>query len=116
MSLRTDKVASMIKRDIAPILQSYQNGTMITVTGVRVTDDLLTAKIYLSIFTPDGDTKRVFAHVEDHSDEIRHTLAGIIRHQVRRIPEILFYMDDTAEYVSKIESLFRKIEADRHKE
>ena len=57
----------------------------------------------------------MFAHVEDHSDEIRHTLAGIIRHQVRRIPEILFYMDDTAEYVSKIETLFRKIESDRHK-
>lgn len=116
MSLRTEKVASMIKRDIAPILQGYQNGTMITVTGVRVTDDLLTAKIYLSIFTPDGDTKRVFTHIEDHSDEIRHTLAGIIRHQVRRIPEILFYMDDTADYVSKIETLFRKIETDRNKE
>lgn len=113
MSLRTEKLASVLKRDLAPILQRYQRGNMITVTGVRMTDDLLTAKVYLSIYTPDGDSKRVYDHLNEHMPAIRNELAGIIRHQVRRIPELLLYMDDTAEYVSKIETLFRKIEQDR---
>lgn len=113
MGLRTEKLASVIKRDLAPILQGYQRGNMITVTGVRMTDDLLTAKIYLSIYTPDGDTQRVFEFVKEQMPDIRNTLAGKIRHQVRRVPELVFFIDDTAEYVSKIESLFRKIEQDR---
>jgi ribosome-binding factor A len=113
MGLRTDKLASVLKRDLAPILQGYQRGNMITVTGVRLTDDLLTAKVYLSIYTPDGDTQRVFEFVKEQMPSIRNELAAKIRHQVRRIPELVFFIDDTAEYVSKIESLFRKIEQDR---
>lgn len=109
MSIRTERVAAQIKRDLGPILQSYQNGSMITITSVKVSDDLMNVKVYLSIFSPAGDTESVFAHIQDKNSEIRTELAKLVRHQLRRIPELQFYLDDTADYVNKIESLFKKI-------
>ncbi len=112
MSIRTKRLGEVLKRDLGQILQrEYQpTGTFITVTNVVMTDDLSIAKVYLSVFAPDRDEKAIYKHLDDHLDEIRHTLAGKIRHQVRKIPELHFYVDDTAEYVNKIESLFEKID------
>ncbi len=110
MSIRTQKVASVIQKDIGEILQrSYQPaGTFITVTQVRMTDDLSIAKVYLSVFSPNRDPEPIYKHIDEQQDEIRYKLASKIRHQVRRIPELLFFHDDTAQYVNKIESLFDK--------
>ncbi len=115
MSIRTEKVASVIKKDIGDILQrDYQPaGTFITVTQVRMTDDLSIAKIYLSVFSPNRETEPIYEQIDELQDEIRYKLASKIRHQVRRIPELLFFHDDTAEYVNKIESLFDKVKSDR---
>ncbi len=112
MSIRTKRLGEVLKRDLGQILQrEYQpTGTFITVTNVVMTEDLSIAKVYLSVFAPDRDEKAIYKHLDDHIDEIRHTLAGKIRHQVRKIPELHFYVDDTAEYVNKIESLFEKID------
>lgn len=108
MSIRTEKLASVIKRDMGEILQrNYQPaGTFITITQVRVTDDLSIAKVYLSIMAPGREEEPLYKLIDDQQDEIRYKLASKIRHQVRRIPELLFFHDDTAEYVNKIESLF----------
>lgn len=110
MSIRTERLGSVIQKDLGEILQkSYQPaGTFITVTRVRLTDDLSIAKVYLSIFSPNRDVKPLYQYIDDHQDEIRYELASKIKNQVRRIPELLFYEDDTAEYVNKIESLFKK--------
>jgi ribosome-binding factor A len=110
MSIRTEKLASVIKRDIGEILQrNYQpSGAFITVTQVRVTDDLSIAKVYLSVFSPGRDSEPIYKKIDDHQDEIRYKLASKIKNQVRRIPELLFFQDDTAEYVNKIETLFSK--------
>ncbi len=62
------------------------------------------------MFAPGRDEKAIYQHLDDHIDEIRHTLAAKIRHQVRKIPELHFYVDDTAEYVNKIEKLFDKVD------
>ncbi|MCC5925249.1 MAG: 30S ribosome-binding factor RbfA [Bacteroidetes bacterium] len=113
MSIRTERIAAQLKRDMGPLLQKYQRGSMITVTTVRVSDDLMVAKIYLSIYTPDGDNQSAFEYVLENATEIRSELASLIRHQVRRIPELHFYLDDTAEYVNRIEHLFKKIKDDR---
>lgn len=115
MSIRTERIASQLKRDLGPILQKYQKGSMITVTTVRISDDLMVAKIYLSIYSPGGEPDAIFDYINEQSVAIRAELAALIRHQVRRIPEILFYMDDTAEYVTKIEHLFKRIQDDREK-
>jgi ribosome-binding factor A len=115
MSIRTNKLASVIKKDIGEILQKdYQvANTFITVTQVRVTDDLSIAKIYLSVFSPGRDVEPIFQSIDQSQDEIRYKLASRIRNQVRRIPELLFYHDDTAEYVNKIENLFSKVRDNR---
>lgn len=115
MSIRTERLGSVIKRDIGKILQqNYQpSGTFITVTQVRVTQDLSIAKIYLSIFSPDRDVQPIYKAIDDAQDEIRYQLASKIKNQVRRIPEILFYEDDTAEYVNKMEQLFKKARKSR---
>lgn len=111
MSIRTKKLASVIKKDVGEILQrDYQvANTFITVTQVRVTDDLSIAKIYLSVFSPGRDVEPIFKAIDQSQDEIRYKLASKIRNQVRRVPELLFYHDDTAEYVNKIETLFSKV-------
>lgn len=110
MSIRTERLGSVIQKDLGEILQKqYQpSGTFITVTRVRLTDDLSIAKVYLSIYAPGRDEQPVYQYIDDHQDEIRYELASKIRNQVRRIPELIFFEDDTAEYVNKIESLFKK--------
>lgn len=110
MSIRTERLGSVIQKDVGKILQQdYQPaGTFITVTQVRMTQDLSIAKVYLSIFSPDRDVEGIYKAIDDAQDEIRYQLASKIKNQVRRIPELLFYEDDTAEYVNKMEQLFKK--------
>jgi ribosome-binding factor A len=115
MSIRTKRLASVIQRDLGTILQqNYQpSGSFITVTQVRMTDDLSIAKVYLSVFTQDRDASSVYQYIDDNQDKIRYELAGKIKNQVRRIPELLFFEDDTAEYVNRMEQLFEKTRKQR---
>lgn len=115
MSIRTERLASVIQRDLGRILQqNYQpTGTFITVTQVRVTADLSIAKVYLSVFSQDRDPETIYRFIDDNQDKIRYELASKIKNQVRRIPELLFFEDDTAEYVNKMEQLFAKARKQR---
>lgn len=109
MSIRTERVAALLKEDLGEILQQdYEHEAMLTITHVRVSPDLMQAHIYLSIYTS-HDAGDVFDFINEKTPEIRKKLASRIRHQVRRIPEIHFHLDDTAEYVEKMDALFRKI-------
>ncbi len=112
MSIRTEKLASVIQKDLGEIIQrNYQpSGTFITITQVRVTDDLSIAKVYLSVLAPGRDEEPIYKMIDERQDEIRFKLASKIRHQVRRIPQLLFFQDDTAEYVNKIQNLFSENE------
>jgi len=115
MSIRTKRLASVIQRDLGGILQqNYQpSGSFITVTQVRLTDDLSIAKVYLSVFTQERDAKSIYQYIDDNQDKIRYELAAKIKNQVRRIPELLFFEDDTAEYVNRMEQLFDKTKKQR---
>lgn len=115
MSIRTERLSSIIKRDLGKIIQkSYQRGgSFITITKVDVTPDLLIAKVLISVYAPGRDEDAIFAHLEEQKAEIRHELASKIRHQVRRIPELHFINDKTAEHVEKMEKLFQKIRKER---
>ncbi len=118
MSIRTEKLASVLKEDLGHLLREYQSDNMITVTAVHVSPDLSVAKVYVSIFTNGGDDEEAFEFLQSKNAEIRLKLAALIKNQVRRVPELHFYRDDTSEYVNKIESLFQKIkqeEASRDK-
>lgn len=112
MSLRVERLGALLKKDLAEIIQrEYQpDGTFVTVTNVRVTPDLAIAKVYLSVFAPGRDDQVVYEFIDEHVPAIRHKLAGKIKNQVRKIPELHFYADDTAEYVNKMETLFKKVD------
>lgn len=115
MSIRTERLGSVIQRDLGQILQrNYQpSGAFITVTKVKVTQDLSIAKVYLSVFTQDRDVQSIYKFIDEKQDEIRYELASKIKNQVRRIPELLFFEDDTAEYVNKMDKLFKKARSQR---
>ena len=115
MSIRTERLAAVIQRDLGHIIQqSYQkSGSFITVTQVEVTQDLLIAKAFLSIYAPGKDEDAIFSNLEEHNAAIRKELASKIRHQVRRIPELHFNKDESAEYVDKMENLFDRIREER---
>lgn len=112
MGFRPKRLAAVIKRDLGYIIQkSYQpSGTFVTVTNVIMTDDLSIAKVYLSVFSPGRDDKPVYEFIDEHIDEIRYELASKIKNQVRKIPELYFYEDDTAEYVNKMENLLKQVD------
>ncbi|MCH8556235.1 MAG: 30S ribosome-binding factor RbfA [Balneolia bacterium] len=116
MSIRTERVASVIKQDLGRILQQYQNNNMITITDVKMTPDLSIAKIYLSVIDPVGSEDSVYELIQNNTVSIRTELAALVRHQLRKVPELHFYKDETAQYASKMENLFRKVKDQRKEE
>lgn len=112
MSHRIDKVEHLIKEEISLIFLhklSNLNLGFVTITNVRVSPDLKLAKIYLSVFEKE---KRNFVlnKIEDKKGFIRSELAHNIR--IKFIPELKFFIDDTLDYVEKIEGLIKKIHED----
>jgi ribosome-binding factor A len=114
MSIRTSRLAAVLQKDLARILQQkYQApGTFLTVTRVDISPDLMNAKVFISVFAPQYDEKQIFEKLEQQTSAIRQSLASKIRQQVRRIPELHFIMDESAEHAEKMDRLFTQI----HKE
>lgn len=84
------------------------DGGMISISNVKITPDLFEARIYLSLFQV-KDTQATLLKFEDKNKEIRKELGNRVRHQLRSIPELKFFIDDTLDYVFKMEELFEKI-------
>lgn len=104
---RQKKIGGIIQKDLADILQRAATdgglkGVLISVTKVSVTTDLTLAKVYLSIF-PNQEGKAIMAGIKANQVGIRHELAQRTRNQMRRVPELIFYLDDSLEYIEKIE-------------
>ncbi|RYD75784.1 MAG: ribosome-binding factor A, partial [Sphingobacteriales bacterium] len=87
---------------------SFLPNTLVTITRVRVSPDLSVAKVYLSFFNTNNTTLSINT-VNAHAGEIRYKLGARIRHQARVVPELTFFVDDTNEYVEKMDHLFDKI-------
>lgn len=108
---RQQKIARQIQRDIAEILQkeapSIVRGAMVTVTTVRVSPDLAYAKVYFSIF-PFERSAEVMESLESNNWFIRRALGQRIRNQLKVVPELQFFLDDSLEYIDNIESLLGK--------
>ncbi len=109
--IRQNKVARLIQKEIASIFQHEANrlfrGKMITVTNARITPDLSIAKIYISIF-PYKEDEKYIAYVNQQAKPLRNQLGKKIRHQVRIIPDLVFYRDDSIDYAERIEDLLKK--------
>ena len=83
-------------------------GGLVSLTAVRVTPDLLEARVYLSFFQT-KDTTAAMKKIEERSWEIKRELASRVKHQLRRIPLLQYFSDDTLEHASKMEEIFRKL-------
>lgn len=112
-SKRQQKFARQIQKDLGEIFQrdlrSQFDSVFITVTDVKVSPDLAIARAYLS-FMLAKDKEGLLEQVRAKTKNIRQILANRIRHQVRIIPELQFFLDDTAEYAAKMDALFANLE------
>jgi ribosome-binding factor A len=111
-SKRQQKFAGVIQKDLAAIFQRegmrYLPNTLVTITKVRVTPDLAIARIFLSFFN-NQNTALALNTVKSHANEIRYKLGARIKDQVRVIPQLEFFVDDTNEYVERMDKIFDKI-------
>ncbi|HEX4958671.1 MAG TPA: 30S ribosome-binding factor RbfA [Lacibacter sp.] len=113
---RQKQVAGVIHEELTTIFTKLSlnivDGGLVSIANVKVTPDLLEARIYLSVFQA-KDKQAVLKKIEDRASEIKRELAGKIKHQLRRIPEIKYFLDDTLDHVFKMEELFKKIEEEK---
>jgi ribosome-binding factor A len=84
------------------------DGGMVSISSVKVTPDLLEARFYLSFFQV-KDEEETMKKIEDRHHEIKKELAANVRHQLRNIPVLKFFKDDTLDHVFRLEELFKKI-------
>ncbi len=104
---RQKKIAGVIQKDIVDILQRAAidgglTGTLLSVSKVSVTSDLSIAKIYISIF-PAKEATALLEGIQSNTPLIKHELAQRTRNQLRRVPELMFFLDDSLDYIENIE-------------
>lgn len=115
MSIRTDKVASLLQRELSAILEKElpRSGPLVTVVEVKITPDLGIARAYVSVIGSDSDREASMEHLRAETKNIRKLLSSRIRHQFRRIPELEFFEDRLFEQASRIEQLLRSVRPSR---
>jgi ribosome-binding factor A len=109
---RQKQVAAVLKKDLNEIFQrlglSMMDGGMVSISSVKITPDLFDARIYLSLFQV-KDPIQTLKNIQERSWEIKKELTSRVRHQLRSMPQLNFYIDDTLDYVDKMEKLFKDI-------
>jgi ribosome-binding factor A len=109
-SIRQQKVSRLLQREIGDIFTkkelSLSVNLMISVTQVRVSPDLGVARSYLSLF-PSNNREEVIEEIRKHTKEIRYILGKKVGQQLRHIPELFFYLDDSFDYAEKIDKLLK---------
>jgi len=110
-SPRQNKVARLIQKDMSELLQQvardWFHGALISVSQVRVSPDFSLAKVYISVF-PTNKGEEILERLTIANKEIRYQLGQRIKNQVRKIPEIAIYIDDSLDYMENIDNLLNK--------
>ena len=106
-SPRQKKIATLLQQEIAQMLQGSVRkegvaNLLISVTKVSITVDLSIAKIYLSLFPPEKALE-VLEGIQSNSFQVKHDLAKLLKNQLRKIPDLVFYLDDSLDYIQKID-------------
>lgn len=112
---RQKQVGGLIQEEMGDIFQrlglSMMDGGMVSISSVKITPDLLEARIYLSIFQV-ADEKALLKKIEERKWEIKKELASRVKTQLRRIPELRFFLDNTLDQVFRMEEIFRQIKSE----
>jgi ribosome-binding factor A len=110
-SIRQKRINSLLQHDLAEVFRALAAaefpGTLITVSKIRVTPDLGLARVYLSFFPVDR-TEKAMEFIQEHAPRIKNELAGRVRHQLRVIPNLQYFADDSMEYEANIDRLLRE--------
>jgi len=107
---RQQKIARLLQKELGEIFLLYARGiqgTLISVTNVRVSLDLSVARIYLSIF-PSEKSGTLLNNIQESVKSIRFELGNRVKNQLRIIPELSFFIDDTLDYLENIDNLLKK--------
>ncbi len=116
---RQKQIGGLLNEEINVIFQrlglNMIDGGMVSISSVKVTPDLLEARIYVSFFQV-KDPAAALQKIEDRHHEIKKELTASVRHQLRSMPVLKFFQDDTLDHVFKMEEIFKKIEEDRKHE
>ena len=109
-STRQKKVSRLIQKELADIFlkrgNEFSHGKLVSITSVRVSPDLSFAKIYISIF-PATNQDDILQSIKEHSSRIRFDLGQKVRTQLRIVPDIVFHIDDSLDYIDKIDKLLK---------
>lgn len=109
-STRQAKIARLIQKELSEIFRQQTaktHGVLVSVSTVRVSPDLSTAKAYLSVF-PSNKSQEMIENINRNAKTIRYELAQIVRYQLRKTPELSFYLDDSLDYIENIDNLLEE--------
>ncbi|MEI6639410.1 MAG: 30S ribosome-binding factor RbfA [Chlorobium sp.] len=111
MSIRTDRVASLLQHELGAIFQKElpRSGPIVTVVDVKITPDLSIARFYISIIGTDEERAKAMESLKEKTKSIRKILSSKIRHHFRRIPELEFHEDHLYERANRIEQLLNQV-------
>ena len=106
---RQNKISRLIQKELSEIflLQTKSmNGVLVSVSAVRISPDMSIARVYLSVF-PSERSQEIVKNINDNMKSIRYELGTRVRYQLRIIPELKFFVDDSLDYTEKIDSLLK---------
>ena len=113
---RQKQVAAVLSEELNDIFRRLNlnmiDGGMVSISSVKVTPDLLEARIYISMYKVENE-KNALKKIESREWEIKKELTARVKNQLRRMPVLKFYLDDTLDHVFKMEELFKQIEEER---
>ncbi|MGE7777851.1 30S ribosome-binding factor RbfA [Chitinophaga caseinilytica] len=116
---RQKQVGQLVQEELSDIFNrmgfNVTEGGMISISSVKMTPDLLEARVYLSMFQIKAPVE-MLARMNERMGEIRRDLGNRVAKQLRRVPELTFFLDDTLDHVFKMEELFKKINEDDKKQ
>jgi len=109
---RQKQIGGLIQEELNKIFQRFGlnmiNGGMVSISSVKVTPDLLEARVYLSFFQV-AEASEALKKIQERAGEIKRELGNQVRQQLRRIPEVKYFKDDTLDHVFRMEEIFKKI-------
>lgn len=115
-SKRQKQVAKLLQAELNEIFQRsgvhMMQGGMLSISKVSMTPDLLEARVYLSLFQI-PDPQKVLHEFKEHAWEYRKALGERVRNQLRRVPHLSFFLDDTLDYVFRMEEIFKQLNQDK---
>jgi len=117
-TIKQQQIAALLQTQLGNILLKegrnlYGGNTLVTITQVRVTPDLLTGRVYVSVY-PAGERANTISVLAEYQYYLRKLLGAQIKNKIRRIPELEFYLDDTMDEVFKMEKILGNLQDERH--